>query len=88
MASVIYTLCALTALACAILLLRGYLANRAPLLFWSGLCFLGLTLNNVLVVIDLVIFPTGIDLRLARALAGLASMTLLLYGLIFQREAS
>ncbi len=88
MASVIYTLCALTALTCAILLLRGYFANKAPLLLWSGLCFLGLTLNNVLVVVDLVIFPTSVDLRMARALAGLGSMVLLLYGLIFQREAS
>lgn len=87
MASVIYTLCALTALACAVLLLRGYRSNGAPLLLWSGLCFMGLTLNNVLVVIDLVILPSG-DLRMARALAGLASMILLMYGLIFAREAS
>lgn len=85
MATTIYLLCALTALACAVLLLRGYSANRAPLLLWSGLCFLGLTLNNSLVVVDLVIFPSG-DLRLARAVAGLISMMLLLYGLIFARE--
>lgn len=84
MATAIYLLCALTALACAVLLLRGYLKNRAPLLLWSGLCFLGLTLNNVLVVADLVVYPT-VDLRLARALAGLVSMLLLLYGLIFAR---
>lgn len=87
MASAIYTLCALTALACALLLLRGYMMNKAPLLLWSGLCFLGLTLNNVLVVVDMVVFPAG-DLRLARALSGLASMILLLYGLIFAREAA
>lgn len=88
MASLIYTLCALASLACASLLLRGYRAQRASLLLWSGLCFLGLTLNNILVVVDLVIYPASVDLRLARALTGLASMSLLLYGLIFQREAS
>ena len=48
MASVVYALCALTSLACAVLLLRAYRRSWARLLFWSGLCFVGLALNNVL----------------------------------------
>lgn len=86
MAGVIYALCALTALCCAILLLRGYSASRAHLLLWAGLCFLGLTLNNVLVIVDLVVAPEN-DLRFARAVAGLLSMGTLLFGLIFEKEA-
>ena len=49
---------ALTALACTALLLRGYAASRVRLLLWSGLCFGFLTLNNVLVAVDLV-HPDG-----------------------------
>ena len=44
-ASVVYVLCALTALACAVLLFRGYRASGARLLLWSAVCFAGLTLN-------------------------------------------
>ena len=35
----IYSLCALVSITCAVLLTRGYLANRTPLLFWSSLGF-------------------------------------------------
>ena len=52
---------ALTTLACAVLLLRGYARANKPLLLWSGLCFAGLTINNVLIFIDLVMFP-AVDL--------------------------
>jgi len=41
--AVIYSLCALTALACAILLLQAYRRGGYRLLLWSGLCFVGLT---------------------------------------------
>jgi uncharacterized protein DUF5985 len=51
--------------ACALLLFRGYLRRRIRLLMWSGICFIGLTINNVALFIDLVVFP-DLDLRLAR----------------------
>ena len=41
MATLVYALCALTSLACAVLLLRGYASSRVRLLLWSGLCFCG-----------------------------------------------
>jgi hypothetical protein len=65
MASVICALCALTSIACAVLLLRAYRASPAPLLLWSGLGFIGFTVNNVLLFVDLVLVPS-IDLSIYR----------------------
>lgn len=81
----IYGLCAATAMLTAGLLLRAYLRVRLRLLFWSGLCFVGLTLNNLLLVADKVVFP-AVDLALPRVLTSLVSMVVLLYGLIFGEE--
>ena len=83
MATVVYALCALTSLACAVLLLRGYGASRARLLLWSGLCFAGLALNNVLLLIDKRVVPS-MDLSLWRTLPALAGVALLLYGLVWE----
>jgi hypothetical protein len=83
MAQAVYLLGALTSLVCSVLLLRGYASGRRQLLLWSGLCFAGLTLVNVLVFVDLVVFPE-IDLYTLRLLATLVSMALLLYGLVWE----
>ncbi len=85
MAAVIYTLCALTSLAAAGLLLRSYLRTRHRLLFWSGLCFLMLAVSNVLNVLDRFVFP-AIDLIPARLATALAAVALLVYGLIWEGE--
>jgi len=85
MAALIYGLCALTALFAASLLLLGYRRSRYRLLLWSGLCFAGLTANNVLLVLDKVLFPL-VDLSLWRALLALAAMSVLLYGLIWDAD--
>lgn len=82
MAEVVYILCALTSIACAILLFRGWKASRSRLLFWSGLCFAGLAVNNILLFLDLVVFPTTIDLRMVRNLTALGSVGVLIHGLI------
>jgi hypothetical protein len=81
MAEAVYLLCALTSLACAILLYRGYRRSRTPLLFWSSLCFVGLVLNNMLLFVDLVVVPQ-VDLRMVRASLALTSLSLLIYGLV------
>lgn len=86
MAATVYVLCGFTSLVVAILLLRGYFQSGARLLLWSGLCFLGLTLNNVLVFVDLILIGPEIDLLAARNLAGFAGMCLLLYGLIWDQK--
>ena len=85
MAAAIYSLCALVALLCACLLLRAYARQRYRLLLWSGLCFVGLTLNNVLLVLDKIFLP-DIDLSLWRILVALAAMAVLLFGLIWEAD--
>lgn len=82
MATLVYALCAMTSAICAVLLLRGYFASRTPLLLWSSACFLGLFLNNALLVIDLVVVPDS-DLSLARNLVGTISLGLMLFGLLW-----
>jgi hypothetical protein len=81
----IYLLCALTALLCAVLLLHAYARSRYRLLLWSGLCFAGLTANNILLVLDKVVLP-DIDFSLARSMAALLAMAVLIYGLIFDER--
>ena len=85
MAPLIYLLCALTSLACAVLLLRAYLTTRTRLLLWSGLCFVGLTLNNVILVLDRIIYP-DIDLLMMRLVSALVALLLLLFGLIWESK--
>jgi FtsH-binding integral membrane protein len=80
--SVVYLLCALTSLGCTFLLARAYRKNRVRLIFWSMLCFAGLTASNVVLFYDLVITPTGPDLMPWRTGLALASVSALLYGLI------
>jgi hypothetical protein len=85
MVETVYILCGLTALLCAILLLRGYLRTHARLLLWSSLCFFGLTLNNVFLFLDKVIFPR-LDFSLWRTGTALLALVPLLYGLIWDSE--
>jgi hypothetical protein len=85
MAAIIYTLCALTAVICAWLLLRSYIRTRYRLLLWSGLCFVGLSVSNILVVLDRVVLP-DVDISLPRLFVSLAAMLLLLFGLISENK--
>jgi hypothetical protein len=84
-AAIVYLLCFATSAACAWLLLAGYRRGRARLLLWSGLCFLFLAANNLLVVFDLVVIPT-VDLRVERLLLALAALAILLFGFIWALE--
>lgn len=77
----VYVLATLTTLLCAFLLLRGHHRTRQRLLFWSGLCFIGLTISNAGVFVDLVLLP-DVDLFLPRLVTAAVAMLLLLYGLI------
>lgn len=85
MAEVVYILCALTSMFCAILLFRSYRAGKTRLLMWSTLCFVGLAINNLLLVVDLVIVPE-VDFSLVRSGTAIASMLLLLIGLIWEES--
>jgi hypothetical protein len=65
--------------------MRAYLRTHHRLLFWSGLCFLMLTLSNVLNIFDRFILPS-VDLVPARLATALVALALLLYGLIWEGE--
>lgn len=80
MRGLVYALCALTSLTCAVLLLRGYLRTRTRLLFWSGLCFSGLFANNLMLIVDQRVMQ---DLSTYRTIPALVGMALLLYGLVW-----
>jgi hypothetical protein len=85
MAATVYILGALTSLFCATLLLSAYARGRSRLLLWSGLCFTGLALSNVLIFLDLVVF-THVDLFPYRLATIAVSMALLIYGLIWESQ--
>ena len=85
MGPVVFGLCAVAAATCAVLLLQGYRRGGNRLLLWSGLCFVGLTLNNLMLVVDKIIVP-HIDLSILRVSLALIAMTVLLYGLIWDSK--
>lgn len=85
MASAIYTLCAFTSILCFVLLWRSWRRSGARLLFWSALCFAALSVNNVLLVLDNLVF-VDVDLGRARLAAALVAVLLLLFGLVWEED--
>ena len=85
MAPIIYSLCSLLSLGIAWLLWRTYSKTRSRVQYWSALCFSGLTITNLLLVADKLLFPEA-DLGIFRLIIALASLSLLLYGLIYEDD--
>ncbi len=85
MVHAVYALCAVAAISCAWLLLQAYFRSRYRLLLWSGLCFAGLAVNNLLLVADKLSFADR-DLSSWRTGTALAAMVVLLYGLILDSD--
>ena len=85
MTGIVYLLCAATCLLCAVLLLRGYQQTKVRLLFWSGLCFAGLMLDNVMLYVDVVVMP-DVNLAVWRKLPGLLATILLVFGLVWESK--
>lgn len=83
MAEAVYLLCAFAGVLCATLLFRGYRSSRTRLLFWSSLCFLGLAINNLLLVVDLVLVPS-VDLSLSRSLVAMVALMVMIFGLVWE----
>jgi Family of unknown function (DUF5985) len=81
----LYILTCFTMLLCAILLLRAYFRVRRRLLLWSGLCFLGLTISNLVKIADLLIFIET-DLYTYRIGTAALAMVLLIYGLVWESQ--
>jgi hypothetical protein len=82
LANGIYVLCALTSVVCAVLLIRGYLQTRARLLFWSAWCFVGLAINNAMLILDLRVI--AVDLNVWRTVPAVIGLMLLVYGLVWE----
>lgn len=82
MASVTYLLCAAASLCCTVLLALASRGARSRFLFWSMLCFAGLTIANVLLVIDLLVVPE-VDLLTIRQLVTLFSVLTLIWGFVW-----
>ncbi len=83
MAFLVYALCALTGAACAGLLLIAFKRSGSRMLWWSAVCFVFLTVSNVLLVIDFFLLPDRMLWPLRHGIS-LAAISALLYGLIFE----
>ena len=83
--TLVYTLCFATSALCAYLLGRSFRRPRSRLLFWSALCFVLLAVVNFIVVLDMLVFPE-ITFRPLRLWLGLAAVTVLLFGFIWDEE--
>lgn len=86
MKSAVYILCGVTALACSILLFRGYRRSKARLLLWCSLFFLTVTLENVILFVDVIIIGPEVTLEMVRKSVALTGLMLLLYGLIWETK--
>lgn len=85
MTGLTYLLGAAICLLCSSLLLRAYFRRRDRLLLWSGVCFAGLLIENVMLYLDFVVMPDT-DLSLWRKLPGLAALALLVFGLVWESK--
>lgn len=81
----VYVLCLVTSLTCTVLLTRSYLGGRSRLQLWMALGFAAFTLNNLILVGDMVVLPS-IDLWPLRQATGALGFGFLLYGFISEAD--
>jgi hypothetical protein len=81
----VYVLCFLTSAACAWLLGRSFARGGQRLLLWSSICFGFLAANNLVVVLDLVVWPER-DFRLIRLIFAFAAVASLIWGFVWEVE--
>jgi hypothetical protein len=81
----VFILCAATCLLCAVMLFRGYARTGVRLLLWSGLCFTGLMIDNIMLYVDVQLFP-AISLAIWRKVPGLIALLILVFGLVWESE--
>jgi hypothetical protein len=83
MAELVYVLCALASVACALLLIRNYRRTRLRLALFTCLCFTGLALNNLLLLVDLLVVRE-LDLSAFRTLVAVVAVGVLVLGLVLE----
>jgi hypothetical protein len=82
---IVYSLCFLTSALCAGLLSRMFARSGVRMLFWSAACFVMLAASNLIVILDMVVFP-DIDFRLVRLGISFVGVTVLVFGFIWEGE--
>ena len=85
MGPAVYIFGLLVTLSCGVLLTRAYTNVGKRLLLWSAICFYFLALSNLIVFLDLVVFP-NVDLYRWRLITAAVGMLILLYGLIWEGD--
>lgn len=80
---IVYLLCMFSSGLCAWLLMARYRRARQALLLWTSLCFCLLTVNSLLVFVDIVMLP-DIDLTFLRSISSLLAVSVLLYGFVWE----
>lgn len=87
MAEAVYFLCALTSLLCAAMLTRSWWLSRSRLSLCSAICFVGLVLNNVMLIVDKVITGPTVDLSVWTKVPAVVGLAVFLLGLILDGES-
>jgi hypothetical protein len=80
--ALIYPMALLASIGCMLILFHAYLRSGRRLLLWSALCFIGLSLNNLLLYVDFA-FLLQTDIRVYRLCASLAGLLPLLGGIVW-----
>lgn len=83
--TIVYFLCLFACALCTGLMTRAYLRRRSRFLFWGTIGFGFFTLNNLLLVADLVFLP-DVDLWIWRQMATGAALAVMLFALIRRVE--
>jgi len=83
--AIVYGLCLVTSIACAWLLARSFWHSGDRTLLWSSICFTLLAANNLVLVLDLVVWPHT-DLRLLRAGLQVVAVSALIWGFLGAAE--
>lgn len=86
MPTIVYTLCFLTSVGCALLLVQGYRRSQARMLLWSAFSFVLLAASNLLVMIDLAVLQDTTSLQLPRLILSFGAVAVLLFGFIWDLE--
>jgi hypothetical protein len=79
----VYLMCALTSIFCTVLLFRTYKKNQNKLILWSGVCFICLALNNIMLFVDLVMTP-AVDLAVLRTVPAVVGFGVLVGCLVWE----
>jgi hypothetical protein len=85
MSGLVYILCAATSFLCAVLLFRGFANTGVRLLLFSAICFLGFTIDNIVLYLDVIVIPDT-DISLVRRVPGLIALIVLIFGMVWESK--